>query len=220
MDSVERARTEVLEAGKRMLEKNLVTATWGNISCRVEEQEAIAITPSGMDYDKLVVQDIVVLDMHGNIMEGDRRPSIEVPLHISLYKDRMDIGAIVHTHSTYATALACAHKHIAPIVEEMVQVVGGDVRVAKYALPGSQKLAANVLTALRDRYAVLLANHGMMGAAKTLKEALKICEIVEKAAKITAICNTVGQPVPISFEDVQTMRQTYVEDYGQKGMHD
>jgi len=157
--------------------------------------------------------------MQGNVVSGGRRPSIELPLHLSLYNNRKDIGAIVHTHSIYATALACAHKHIAPIVEELVQVVGGDVRVARYALPGSKELAANVLTALRDRYAVLLANHGMVGIAKTLDEALKICEIVEKAAKITAFCNVVGQPVPISFEDVQIMRESYTEDYGQKDMH-
>jgi L-fuculose-phosphate aldolase len=216
MDSVKRARQEVLETGRRMLEKGLVTATWGNISCRIEGENKIAITPSGMDYDKIEEEDIVVLDMEGSVVLGERRPSIEVPLHLALYKNRQDIGAVVHTHSTFATALACAHKHIAPIVEELVQVVGGDVRVARYALPGSEQLAANVLTALKDRYAALLSNHGMVGVAKTLGEALKICEIVEKGAKITILCSMVGQPVPISFEDVQAMRESYTTDYGQK----
>ena len=216
MDSVTRARREVLEAGRKMLKKGLITATWGNISCRVEGENRIAITPSGMDYDKLVEEDIVILDMEGSVVLGERKPSIEVPLHLALYKGRKDIGAVVHTHSTFATALACAHKHIAPIVEELVQVVGGDVRVARYALPGSEQLAANVLTAIRDRYAALLANHGVVGVAKTLKEALKICEIVEKGAKITVLCSMVGQPVPISYEDVQAMRKSYTDDYGQK----
>ncbi len=216
MDSIEKARAEVLEAGRGMLEKGLVTATWGNISCRVEGEEKIAITPSGMEYDKLTEDDIVVLDMQGDVILGDRRPSIELPFHLHLYKNREDISAIVHTHSVYATSIACAHKHISPIVEELVQMVGGDVRVAKYALPGSQQLAENVLAALRDRYAVLLANHGMVGTADNLREALKICEIVEKAAKITVLCSMVGQPVPISFENVQIMRESYTNDYGQK----
>jgi L-fuculose-phosphate aldolase len=216
LESEKRAREKVLEAGRGMLQKGLVTATWGNISCRVEGKDYIAITPSGMEYDRLAAEDIVVLDMQGNAILGCRRPSIELPLHLNLYNNRQDIRAIVHTHSTYATALACAHKHIAPIVEEMVQVAGGDVRVAKYALPGSGKLAENVLTAIKDRYAVLLANHGMIGTAGTLEEALKVCEIVEKAAKITVLCSIVGQPVPISFEDVQTMRKSYTTDYGQK----
>jgi L-fuculose-phosphate aldolase len=216
LDSIEKARAEVLEAGRGMLEKGLVTATWGNISCRVEGEEKIAITPSGMEYDKLTEDDIVVLDMQGDVILGDRRPSIELPFHLHLYKNREDISAIVHTHSVYATSIACAHKHISPIVEELVQMVGGDVRVAKYALPGSQQLAENVLAALRDRYAVLLANHGMVGTADNLREALKICEIVEKAAKITVLCSMVGQPVPISFENVQIMRESYTNDYGQK----
>lgn len=216
MDSITKARQEVLDTGRSMLDKGLVTATWGNISCRVKDRQQIAITPSGMEYDKLVAEDIVISDMQGYVICGDRRPSIELPLHLELYNNRQDIGAIVHTHSTYATALACAHKPIGPIVEEMVQVVGGDVRVAKYALPGSQQLADKVFAALRDRYAVLLANHGMIGVAKALKEALKVCEIVEKAAKITVLCNMVGQPVPISFEDVQEMRKSYITDYGQK----
>ncbi|HOO12682.1 MAG TPA: class II aldolase/adducin family protein [Bacillota bacterium] len=216
MDSIKRARQDILETGLKMLERGLVTATWGNISCRIEGKELIAITPSGMEYDKITEEDIVVLDMQGSVVMGERKPSIEVPLHLALYKGREDIGAIVHTHSTFATALACAHKHIAPIVEELVQVVGGDVRVARYALPGSDLLASNVLAAIRDRQAALLANHGVVGVAKTLEEALKACEIVEKSAMITVFCSMVGQPVPISFEDVQTMRKSYTTDYGQK----
>ncbi|MGI6698385.1 MAG: class II aldolase/adducin family protein [Clostridia bacterium] len=216
MDSIKRARQDILETGRKMLERGLVTATWGNISCRIEGEELIAITPSGMEYDKITEEDIVVLDMQGSVVLGQRKPSIEVPLHLALYKGREDIGAVVHTHSTFATALACAHKHIAPIVEELVQVVGGDVRVARYALPGSNLLASNVLTALRDRQAALLANHGVVGVAKTLKEALKVCEIVEKGAMITVFCSIVGQPVPISFEDVQAMRKSYTTEYGQE----
>lgn len=216
MDSIKRARQDILETGLKMLERGLVTATWGNISCRIEGKELIAITPSGMEYDKITEEDIVVLDMQGSVVMGERKPSIEVPLHLALYKGREDIGAIVHTHSTFATALACAHKHIAPIVEELVQVAGGDVRVARYALPGSDLLGANVLAALRDRQAALLANHGVVGVAKTLKEALMVCEIVEKGAMITVFCNMVGQPIPISFEDVQAMRKSYTNEYGQK----
>ncbi|MDI6706417.1 MAG: class II aldolase/adducin family protein [Bacillota bacterium] len=215
MDRIKEARLLVKEAGVRMLTSNLVTATWGNISCRVSGEELIAITPSGMDYNELDEEDIVILDMEGNKVCGDRKPSTEVPMHLYIYRSRKDINAIIHTHSTYATALACAHKPIAPIVEELVQVVGGDVRVAKYALPGTNELAANVLAAAKDRNAVLLANHGMIGMAKDMKEAFKICSVVEKGAKITILSNAVGQPVPISFEDVQIMRENYRKSYGQ-----
>lgn len=216
MDSIKKARTQVIEIGRKMLNTNLVVATWGNISCRVEGEDYIAITPSGMDYDTLQEEDIVILDMEGRVVCGNRKPSTELPMHLHIFKKREDVNAVIHTHSTYATALACAHKPIPPIVEELVQVVGGDVRVARYALPGTEELAANVLTAARDRYAVLLANHGMVGMAKSLSEAFKICRIVEKAAKITILSNIVGQPVPISYEDVQTMREYYLKHYGQK----
>lgn len=217
MDRIKEARLLVKETGVRMLASNLVTATWGNISCRVPGEELIAITPSGMDYNQLTEEDIVILDTGGNRVFGDRKPSTEVPMHLYIYRNRKDVNAIIHTHSTYATALACAHKPISPIVEELVQVVGGDVRVAKYALPGTNELAANVLTAAKDRNAVLLANHGMIGMAKDMKEAFKVCCVVEKGAQITILSNTVGQPVPISFEDVQIMRENYRNSYGQPG---
>jgi len=216
LDNIEKARTQIIETGRKMLKSNLVTATWGNVSCRVDGEDYIAITPSGMEYDTLVEEDIVILDIEGNPICGDRRPSTELPMHLHIFKNRNDINAIIHTHSTYATALACAYKPVSPIVEELVQVVGGDVRVAKYALPGTIELANNVLTAARERQAALLANHGMVGMARNLEEALKICEIVEKAAKILILSNMVGQPVPISFEDVQIMREYYIKHYGQQ----
>ncbi len=216
MDGIKRAKQQILRAGRDMLKKGLVAATWGNISCKVEGKDCIAITPSGMEYGSLAAEDIVILDTKGNVVEGKRKPSTEMPLHLRLYKNREDIGAVVHTHSTYSMAFACVHKSIEPIAEELAQVTGGEVKVADYALPGSEALASNVLTALGNRNAVLLANHGLVGVAQTLKEALKVCEIVEKGAKITILCNMIRRPVCISAEDVQTMREGYIEDYGQK----
>ncbi len=215
MNNIEAARTGIVETGRKMLASNLVTGTWGNISCRVEGESLIAVTPSGMEYDTLQTSDIVVLDMDGKVVSGDRRPSTELPMHLHIYKNREDVNAIVHTHSTYATALACAHRPVAPIVEELVQVVGGDVRVAKYALPGTSELADNVLTAARSRQAALLANHGMVGMGRTLRETFRICEIVEKASKILILSHMVGQPLHLSFEDVQIMREYYLKHYGQ-----
>ncbi len=213
MDIVERTRLRILDAGRNIIKKGLVVATWGNISCRIKGKDYIAITPSGMEYDVLKTEDIVILDMEGNIIQGHRRPSTETLLHRHIYKNREDINAIVHTHSTYATALACLHRPIEPIIEELVQVVGGEVKVAEYALPGSKALAYNALVALQDKNAVLLANHGMVGVAGTLKEAFKVCEIVEKGAKITILCNMIGQPVQISPEDVEAIREDYVTNY-------
>jgi L-fuculose-phosphate aldolase len=215
MDQVAAARKQVLEAGKRMLNYGLVTATWGNISCRVKDSSLLAITPSGMDYDRLTDADIVITDLEGRVKSGIRKPSIELPMHLLIYNNRPDTAAIVHTHSICATAFACANMPIAPIVEELAQVVGGDVRVAAYAPPGSTKLAENVLLAADGRNAVLLANHGLVGLGRDTEEALKVCRIVEKAANIAILSRMIGEPVPIPLHHVSAIREFYLKEYGQ-----
>ncbi|SPF52434.1 Class II Aldolase and Adducin N-terminal domain protein (fragment) [Candidatus Desulfosporosinus infrequens] len=108
MDHPMETRKKVVEKGIEMLSTNLTVGTWGNISCRVPGEDYIAITPTGMSYDTLVPEDIVILDLKGNTINGTRKPSIEVPLHLAIYNAREDVQAIVHTHSAYATAMAVA----------------------------------------------------------------------------------------------------------------
>lgn len=218
MFQVYEARRQVIDAGLTMLRSNLVVGTWGNISCRVDGKPYIAITPSGMSYDQIATDDIVIMDLDGKIIEGERKPSTEVPLHLAVYRARPEINAVVHTHSTYATALACAHREIPPVVEELVQIVGGEVRVAHYALPGTKELGENALRAAEGRNAVLLANHGVLGMAESVEEALKVCLVVEKAAQITVFGTMMGSLVPLSPEDIRIHRQYYLHQYGQKGM--
>lgn len=209
-------RKKIVATGKKILNYSLVVGTWGNVSARVPGEDLIAITPSGMNYELLQPEDVVLLDLTGNVVEGKRKPSIEVPLHLAIYRARKDVNAIVHTHSTYATALACARKPIPAAVEDLVQIVGGEVRVAAYALPGTPELGQNALQALEGRNAVLLANHGLLGAGKDLEEALKICLVAEKAAQVTLLAQAVGGVVELSPEDVVVMRQFYLNSYGQK----
>lgn len=216
MDQRLEARKKVVEAGVKMLATNLTVGTWGNISCRVPGENTIAITPTGMSYDTLIPEDIVILDLEGNQISGSRKPSIEVPLHLAIYKAREDIHAIVHTHSAYATAMAVARKEIPGAVEDLVQIVGGNVRVNEYALPGTEQLGVNTVKALEGRNAVLLANHGMLGAGRNLEEALKICQVVEKSAQITLLAQMMGGVVELSQEDIDGMRNFYLNVYGQR----
>lgn len=209
-------REKIVEIGIKVLSSSLVVGTWGNISARVAGEDLVAITPSGMDYDTLLAEDIVLVDLAGNVVDGTRKPSIEVPMHTAVYRNRSDIQAIVHTHSSFATAMAAARKPIPGAVEDMVQIVGGDVRVCDYALPGSKELGQNVIRALEDRQAVLLANHGMLGAGRNLEEALKICQVVEKTAQITILAQAVGGVVELPQEDIDFMRNFYVNSYGQR----
>ncbi len=212
----EQIRRSVIETGLEMIKSSLVVGTWGNISARIPDEDMIAITPSGVDYETIEATDIVILDMKGNVVDGDKIPSIEWQLHLAVYNAREDIQAIVHTHSTYVTAFAIARKSIPGSAEDLVQIVGGDVRITNYVLPGSRELGDEVVKALQDRMACIMANHGCVATGRTLKEALKTAFIVEKAAQATVYAQTLGGVVELSDEDIDFMREFYLNHYGQR----
>lgn len=212
----QRERQAVVDAGREMAKAALAIGTWGNISCRLSQGDLMAITPSGMDYNTLQAEDVLVMDLEGNKIDGQRKPSTEQPLHRAIYAAREDVHAIVHTHSIYATAMAAARMPIPGAVEDLVQIVGGDVRVARYALPGTPELGQYVVEALDERNGVLLANHGAVGAARTLGQALTICQIIEKSAQITIVAQAIGGVVELPQEDIQAMRQYFLNSYGQR----
>lgn len=213
---IEQIRGLVIETGLEMLKSSLVVGTWGNISARIPEENVFAITPSGVDYETIEPIDVVIIDMDGNVVSGEKKPSIEWKLHLAIYKAREDIRAIVHTHSTYATAFAIAQKGIPGSAEDLVQITGGDVRVTDYVLPGSKELGAQVVKALENRTACIMANHGCVAAGRSLKEALKTALIVEKSAKATVYAQLLGGVVELSDKDIDFMRDFYLHHYGQR----
>jgi L-fuculose-phosphate aldolase len=210
------ASDEIVKYGLIMKESALVVGTWGNISTRVQDTDLVAITPSGVDYDKTRPEDIVIVDLEGNIIDGKLKPSIELPLHLAIYKARKDVNAIVHTHSTYSTSYAIARKEIPASAEDSAQIVGGNVRVTDYFLPGTVELGNEAVKKLEDRNAVLLANHGLLAAAGTLKEALKVAQIVEKAAQSNLFAQLIGGAVELEENDINAMRDFYLNKYGQR----
>jgi L-ribulose-5-phosphate 4-epimerase len=212
----EDTRKQVIEAGVKMLESKLVVGTWGNISARVPGEEYIAITPSGVDYDTITPEGIVILDMDGNVVDGTMKPSIEYNLHLEVYRNRKDVNAVVHTHSTYCTAMAIARKPIPGAAEDLVQIVGGDVRVSEYFLPGSKELAKAAVKAMEGRNAVILANHGCLAAGMNMKETMKIAGVLEKSAQATIFAQIMGGVVELSQEDIDFMREFYLNKYGQR----
>lgn len=205
-------KEQILQTIEGMCQDHLVLGTWGNVSVR--EGDTFWITPSGMPYDVLQAVDLIQIDLRTKKASGLWKPSSEWQLHAAIYQQRADCGAIVHTHSTYATAFAVAHVPIPPVVEDLVQIVGGGVDVAEYALPGSEELAVNAVLALGTKNAVLLANHGLIGTAKTIAEALTICRIVEKTAHVTVMARTLGSVPELSQDDVKKMRDFYLTSYG------
>lgn len=209
-------REEIVKMGNKMASTGLVMGTWGNISARIPGMDLMAITPSGVDYETIKAEDIPVLDFDGNVVEGALIPSIEWHLHLAIYKARPEINGVIHTHSTCCTAMAIARKPIPGACEDMVQIVGGDVRVAEYVLPGTEGLGVAAVKGMEDRNAVILANHGLVGAAGSLKEAFKIVNVVEKSAQATIYAQMLGGVVALSQEDIDAMRGFYLNAYGQR----
>ena len=186
-----------------MYRAGLVVATSGNVSARCGS-EALAITASGRDYDSMTLNDIPVVTAYGDPIVGDAIPSTEMLMHVAIYAARSDIGAVMHTHSVFASALAVANQPIPAMIDEMVIHLGGEVQVSDYAFPGTEELGEQVVVALGERNAVLIGNHGLVGVGKTPNDALQICQIVERAAHIYTIANSLGNPAPLSNDVIET----------------
>lgn len=179
-------RQEVVWAAKLMWRKGYVIGTAGNISARLEDLDAILITPSGASYEDMTPEDVVLCTLAGKKLSGAGKPSSELPVHAAIYQARPEVNAIVHTHSIYATALAVARKEIPFFLDEMIYVVGPrSIPVAAYAKSGSKTLATNIVETLgQDGKAVLMANHGTISVGRDIRTAFIISEQVEKAAMI------------------------------------
>lgn len=155
-------RELIVEYGKRLITHNLSKGTSGNISIFSREKNLMAISPSGMDYFSIKPEDVVVMDLDGNRVDGERKPPSEYHLHRIFYKKRDDVSAVVHTHSTYATTFACMNWSI-PAVHYLIGFAGGkEVRCAQYATFGTEELAKNAFKTMGSGNVVLLANHGLV----------------------------------------------------------
>ncbi len=183
-------RELIVEHGLRMLKDGLTVGTSGNLSVRVGEN--IAITPSGMDYEALTPADICVITLDGIHVDGPENPSAEVPMHTVVYRFT-DALAVVHTHPVYATVLGTLVKEIPPI-HYMLALLGGPVRVAPYAQFGTEKLARNCIVAMKDRYGVLLQNHGATTYGGTLAKAYSRSIYLEWLCRIYCEARAIAEP--------------------------
>jgi L-fuculose-phosphate aldolase len=208
-------KQKVVEFGEKMVKEGLVVATWGNLSAREDGEDIFVITPSGMNYILLEPEDIVAVDLNGNPLHPGRKPSVETPMHAAIYRARPDVKAIIHTHSINASACAAARVEIPCIMEDMASVVGGPVKVANYAPTGTRELAENVVLALEDRNAVLLANHGVVTVGRCLEEAFKLSLMVEKTAEVFIKSMIIGRPFSLNLDEVNFLRGFYRTCYGQ-----
>ena len=208
-------KEKLIEAGKSMLHSGLTVETWGNISLRDPKTGLIYLTPSGMPYDTIVPEDVVVMDPDGNVVEGFRKPTIEYLMHIGIMKKRPEVNAIIHTHPVYSQVFALLHEDIPPVIDEAAQTFGESVKVSEYALPGSREMAENVIAALGENSACLIANHGAVCVGKDVSAAFKTCKVLEMVAQIYYMARNIGEPKPISKENIAAMRDFVQNHYGQ-----
>jgi L-fuculose-phosphate aldolase len=203
-------RELVCETAKRMWKAGLVVGSAGNVSVRAPDPNRWVITPSSIAYDELTADQVVVVDEESDLVEGERAPSFETPIHLAIYRARPDVGAVVHTHSRHATTMALLRRPIPPVLDEMVVYLGGPVEVAHYGTSGSDALAANVVTALGDRSAVLLAAHGVLTTGKDLRKAYKNAELVEHVAQIVLAASALGgELAPLPDDVLEAEKEMY-----------
>lgn len=190
---LEQERKAVVLYGNKMIEHRLSTGSGGNISIYNREEGLIALSPSSMYYSDMTPEDVAVMDIDGKIVDGTRRPSTEINMHLEVYRNRPDVNSMVHTHSIYATAVACMGWDLEP-VHYMLAVAGPTVKCSKYALYGTEELAQYAKEAIGDRGACLLGNHGLLAAAPSLEQAFSIAEHLEYVAHLQLLTKSVGSP--------------------------
>ncbi len=218
MEIKEALKAVVVKAGLKMLEQGLTVGTWGNISVRDSNTGLVYITPSGVDYEHVRSEDIVVLRDQGDaveIVDGLAKPSIEKRMHLAVYRARQEVNAVIHTHPLYSSVLGVNGMTLPGISEDFVQIVGDKIICSAYALPGTQALADNVVSGLGHRNAVLMPNHGTLCVGRDMDHAFKVCQVVEKTAHIYILAKSIGTPRVIPEEDIKEMQYFARHIYGQ-----
>ena len=193
---IENAPETIVAAAKELLEKGLVEGTSGNISARMEDGN-IAVTPSSLDYRIMTPEDIVIVDPAGEVVSGQRGPTSEKYLHVAVQGAYEDIAVCIHSHAVHATMFAVAHQDIPSCIDEFTVYLGGDIRCTEYAPSGSPELAEQVVKALENRGAALIANHGMVAVGTTMEKAMHNTALVERSARIIWGGKQLGEIFPL-----------------------
>ncbi len=184
----------VLATAKQMLAEGLVEGTSGNISGRLESG-LVCVTPSSVPYDTMTLDDLVIVDLDGKVVEGTRPPTTEKDLHLAALRRYPELGAVIHTHAVYATMFALAHEPIPAVIEEVVVYLGGDIPCCEYRGTGTADLGEEVAARLADRGAALLANHGLVTCGPSPEKALRNAALTERTAKIVWGARAMGATI-------------------------
>ncbi len=201
-------KAQLLQTAKDMVTNGLVEGTAGNLSARLPDGNVV-LTPSSLAYETMTLDDLVVTDIDGNVVEGTRSPTTEKDLHLSCLRKHDDIHAVMHCHAMFATMFAITHQPIPCVIEEVDVYLGGDVPVASYQLTGSKELGDEVSEWVGERAAVLMANHGLLTVGKNPADCLKLAQLVERTAQIVWGAKLLGPLIPLPESTVQKFAPIY-----------
>jgi len=209
-------REEVCRLHMELPKYNLVVWTGGNVSARDPASGLVVIKPSGIRYEDLRPAHLVVVDLNGNQVEGDLKPSSDTASHLYIYRRRPEINGVVHTHSPYATAFAAVNRPIPVVLTAIADEFGGPIPCGGFALIGDEAIGQVVVESIGNSPAVLLKNHGVFTIGKSAQAAVKAAVMTEDNARAVWLALQIGVPDEIPAEDVARLHHRYTHVYGQK----
>ena len=212
---LEELRDELVQLHLELPRHNLVAWTSGNVSARDPGSGLVVIKPSGVRYERLRPEHMVVVDLDGRIVEGSLKPSSDTASHLYIYRHRPDVGGVVHTHSTYASAFAAVGRPIPVYLTAQADEFGGPIPCGGFALIGGEEIGQVVLEAIGNSCAVLLKNHGVITIGPNAEAAVKAAVMVEDVARTTFVALQLGQPDEIAPEHIAKLHHRYTHVYGQ-----
>jgi L-ribulose-5-phosphate 4-epimerase len=210
----ESEKREIINAGLALKEYNLIALSGGNVSMRLSNGQLL-VTPSGMAYDGMVEDDVVVMDIDGNVVEGGRRPSVDSLALLHIYRKMDRVNAIIHTHQVYATAISLVFDKVPNAVTTLANACAGEVNVAPFSSAASLQMGVETVDHIGDSNAVILKNHGVITVGGSLKEALYAAVYLEDAVKTYFVAKSMGEPTLLTDEQFKEAVEVF-KDYGQK----
>jgi L-ribulose-5-phosphate 4-epimerase len=210
-------RREVCAMNLELPRQRLVTWTSGNVSGRDAESGYVVIKPSGVRYDDLAPENMVVVDLNGNVVEGPLKPSVDTTTHLYVYRHRPDVGGVVHTHSPYATSFAMLGQSIPVYLTAMGDEFGAEIPLGDYCQIGGDQIGQEIVRSIGNSPSILIRSHGVFTIGANAVAAVKAAVMTEDVAKTVHLGLLRGQPEPLPSDEVARLRQTYLQNYGQAG---
>jgi L-ribulose-5-phosphate 4-epimerase len=216
--AVDELRRQVAALHAELPRNDLVVWTAGNVSARVPGADLLVIKPSGVSYDEISADSMVVTDLDGNLVDGDLSPSSDTAAHAYVYKHMPEVGGVVHTHSTYATAWSARAEAIPCVLTMIADEFGGEIPVGPFALIGDDSIGRGIVDTLRGHRspAVLMRSHGVFTVGRDARAAVKAAVLCEDVARTVHIARQLGTPVPIEQRDIDALHARYQHAYGQE----